>query len=38
MHKYGMGIALLVIGALYTPIVCIIIYSIMSKLHQLGIN
>jgi hypothetical protein len=38
MGNKGMGIALLVIGALYTPIVLIIIWGVMSKLHSLGIN
>lgn len=38
MDNKGMGVALLVIGALYAPIVLIIIYSVMNKLHSLGLN
>jgi len=38
MDNKGMGIALLVIGTLYAPIVLIIIWGVMSKLHSLGLN
>ena len=34
MHKYGMGIALLVLGAIYTPVVLLIMWGVMNRLHE----